>query len=286
MEMITSSQEKQIVRLTESAVSKAATETAEEVLAGLSEALDKEAVQQEVIERGNNLKEAMQTVVTPVIRQMLTEFLVSCMSLHEGAKTMILIKAGGSNPYCEETLECWFDFWFKEVGLKNSKFIGITPFVEHAGYRPLVLPKHELITPQFLYDCCKERFNGKCCKWCDYSLDKVVTKNDRDPRAGAYVVWFKDVVEADENLKNLSANTLVQMGIPGITLLEREVMEYDHFNRTNGHLDINNVTLCGGSRYGDGDVPSVGWSDGKMCVVRYRPNRIIGSLRSRQQFSL
>ena len=281
MKMITSEMEKQIVRFTEDAAGKAAKET----VASLAPLLEKKATQKAVIEKGDKLQAAIMPAVQQALSAVLGQFLIDETEAYEASKVSILIKVGGSNPYFDQQFDYWMDLWAKKLGIKNPNFLGLTPFVEHAGYRPLVLPKHELITPQFLYDCCKERFNGKCWKWYDDSLDKIVTKNDRDPRAGAYVVWFKDVVEADENLKNLSANKLAEMSIPGITLFEREVMEYDRFNRSNGHLDIDNITLCSGSRYDDGYVPDVRWRDDKMRVDWYHPDRSSDHLRSRQQFS-
>ena len=262
-DMITQQQEKQIVRLTEDAANKAA----KEVLAGLP--LDKDTAQKVVIEKGDEL----QAVLVPVISASLSEFIAK--------KVNILIKVGDSNPYFDQQFDYWVELW-KKLGIKDPNFNGIKPFIEHAGYRPLILPKHELVTSQYLYDRCRERFN--CWKFCNGSLDKVVIKNDRDPRAGAYVAWFRDRVEADEELKNLSAAELKENDIPGITLLERELMEYDQFDRTSGHIDINNATLCSGSRYDGGDVPRVGWSGGELLVDWDAPRSASDRLRSRQQF--
>ncbi len=272
-EMITPEQQKQIVRFTEDAASKAT----KEVLAILP--LEKEATQKMVIEKGDEL----QAIIMPVITATLSQFLAERSETFAVTKASILIKTGGSNPYFDQQFDYWVELWRKKVGIKNPNFIGIAPFVEHTGYRPMILPKHKLITPQYLYDCCREKFG--CWKWYDDSLDNVVRKNDRDPRAGAYVAWFRDRVEADEELKNLSALNIEEKKIPGITLLEREVMEYDHFNRTGGHLDINNITLCTGSRYGDGHVPLVDWRGGEMDVYGCLPRYADGNLRSRQQFT-
>ncbi len=71
---------------------------------------------------------------------------------------------------------------------------------------------------------------------------------------------FQKVVEADEEYKNMSANDLEIKGLSGITLRERLLMELAYFDETSQHLDIDNITLCNGSRNSDGLVPSVGWS--------------------------
>jgi hypothetical protein len=70
---------------------------------------------------------------------------------------------------------------------------------------------------------------------------------------------FKANIEADEDLKNMSANELEKAGIEGITLRERLLLELQYFNKTGGHLGVENWTLCSGSRYSDGSVPSVRW---------------------------
>ena len=98
-------------------------------------------------------------------------------------------------------------------------------------------------------------------------LDRAVTKNDRT-NGKTYAIWVQDVVEADEELKGLSANDLAEKKIPGITLLERLLHEVLYFSETNKHLDIENSTLCAGSRRSDGFVPAVGWNedDHELCV--------------------
>lgn len=174
------------------------------------------------------------------------------------------------------------ELWQKQLGIKNPDITGISPFVAHPGYRPLIIPKHELITTQRLFDICSERFN--CWKYTKKSLDKVVVMNGRDPLKGAYVAWFRDRVEADEELSNLSATKLEMMKIPGITLLEREAMEYDYFHRTNGHLDIDNMTICSGSRYLCGDLPRTRWDGEKFFVHWFFTDRANATMRSRQLF--
>jgi len=271
---ITPEMKKQIVRFTEDAANKAA----KEVLAGLS--LNKDTVQKAVIERGDELQAALM----PVISGKLAKFLAERSESFEVMKSNIFIKSGGSTPYFDEQYDYWVNFW-RTRGIKNPNFAGINPFAEKAGHRPLVLPKNDIITPQYFYDCNRERFN--CWKWCSGSLDEVVVKNDRDPRAGAYVVWFRDRIEADKELKNISAIELERRNIPGITFLEREVMEGDHFERTDGHLDINNWTLCSGSRFADGRVPSVDWGSGGggLSVDWYDSVDADDVLRARQAVS-
>jgi len=132
--------------------------------------------------------------------------------------------------------------------------------------------------PQMLYDKCAELFT--CGKWTEDDLDKIV-KSDRIAEAGHYAVWLRGRVEADEELKNKSANMLKEEEILGITLEERFLYELKYFKETGAHLDIKNVTLCSGSRYSDGDVPRVLWYVYGLEVSRYYPDYRNGGLRTR-----
>ena len=68
-----------------------------------------------------------------------------------------------------------------------------------------------------------------------------------------------------------AADDLMKERVAGITLLERLLFELGYFLATNRQLDVENGTLCSGSRDSDGDVASVDWSPacGKVCVVWY-----------------
>lgn len=134
------------------------------------------------------------------------------------------------------------------------------------------------VTLNTAMEACKKHF--PTWQHCD-DLDKDVVKNDRTAQSGAYAVWFRDRIEADEEMANKSANDLATEGIAGVTLLERILMELEYFGRTSQHLDIRNVTLCTGSRYSDGSVPKALWSVGRFFVPRYDPYDHSPSLRSR-----
>lgn len=95
------------------------------------------------------------------------------------------------------------------------------------------------------------------------NLDKDVTKNDRDPnRDGSYVVSFRKTVEADPENANQSADDRKASGAKDIALLERLLLELGYFLATKKHLDVENWTLCSGSRCSDGGVPGVHWVSG------------------------
>ncbi len=141
------------------------------------------------------------------------------------------------------------------------------------------------MTPQKLFDKCKELF--PCWKWTDKSLDEVIdfSFQARTAKDGAYAIWVRDRVEADEELKNFSASDLKRQSIAGITLEERLVYELKYFKETGKHLDIKNITLCSGSRVSGGDVSSVDWSGAELCVDWCIPVIADDILRSRQAVS-
>ena len=113
--------------------------------------------------------------------------------------------------------------------------------------------------------------------------DSDVPTNDRNPEDGSYAIRIRDRVEADEELRDKSANVLAKKKIVGITLLERLVLELKYFAETGKHLDIDNWTLCSGSRGSDGYVPCVFWCSGagRLDVGWCFPGSSGGGLRSR-----
>lgn len=118
-------------------------------------------------------------------------------------------------------------------------------------------------------------------------LDKDVSNNDRT-NDKTYAIWVLDSVEADEELKNLSADDLKGKGIPGITLMERLIYEGLYFSETGKHLDVQNVTLCSGSRRSAGVVPRVDWRAGRrrLCVRCHAADSRCYHLRARAVVSL
>lgn len=174
----------------------------------------------------------------------------------------------------------WRTFYRDVLGIETD-FSGLAIPDRPAGFdRLLVLAQG--ITPQSAYDLCAKNF--PCWKYTDENFDKIVT-SDRTAKDGAYAIWVRDRVEADEELKSRSANDLKQQNIPGITLEEREIFELKFFRETGQHLDVNNWTLCSGSRCGGGSVPRVSWSDGGFRVFWFSPVGAIDRLRSRQAVS-
>lgn len=170
----------------------------------------------------------------------------------------------------------WEEFYLKFFGLTVDLSEVVIPKAP-TDFNQLIIVAQG-ITLNAAMAACKKHFPT----W-QYSddLDASVTKNDRTAEAGAYAVWFRNRVEADEETANQSADNLAKQGIKGITLLERILMELEYFGRTGQHLDIQNVTLCSGSRHSDGHVPHAHWHDGKIYVDWCNADRSYSHLRAR-----
>lgn len=125
---------------------------------------------------------------------------------------------------------------------------------------------------------------GITCDLYTEKLDKDVKENDRQPKSGAYTVKVRRRIEADEEFKSLSANDLKERGHSGITLLEQLLLFLGYYVTTKQYLDVDNWTLCAGSRYSDGSVPSVDWYPDyrKLCVHWTSRDHRRDYLRSRE----
>ena len=131
----------------------------------------------------------------------------------------------------------------------------------------------QLKTSEIL-DLCEKLFPVKCYHREDLDKDFPLPKKTT-------LRWFKANIEADEEHKNKSADGLEKEGIVGITLRERLLLELNYYSFTGKHLDIDNITLCAGSRYSDGDVPDVRWRGGELRVFWYDSDDASDDLRVR-----
>ena len=129
---------------------------------------------------------------------------------------------------------------------------------------------------------CKEKF-AVYCFWNDKDLNR-----NFPPPVELTTRYFKKNVEADKEHTNKSANDLDKLGVKGITLRERLILESQYFHETGKHLDIGNVTLCAGSRGFDGGVPGVDWGTASrgLCVHWCSPDDRNARLRARAAVSL
>lgn len=180
-----------------------------------------------------------------------------------------------------DLIQDWQNFYADVFGIK-ADFSNLVLPEKREGFDRLIIVVQGM-TPQCLYDKCAELF--KIWKWTDKNLEEIVV-SDRTEKNGPYTILVRDRVEADEELSNLSANQIKKQDIPGITLEERLIYELKYFKETGKHLDIQNWTLCAGSRFSDGRVPSVNWNPnyGKVNVNWYNLGNANDNLRSREKF--
>lgn len=178
--------------------------------------------------------------------------------------------------------------YLNEVFGINADFLSaikLPPFRAGFGWG-VVMPQG--LSDQRMLNVLKPRFADKLWQWCQ-NLDEVLdpAKEARTTANGPYVVWCRDRVEADEELKNLSANNLTKRGINCMTEPERIMLEGWFHWKTGSHLDTQNVTLSVGSRDSDGNVPSANWyADSGFNVHGYFPDYCGDYIRAREVVSL
>lgn len=182
----------------------------------------------------------------------------------------------------DNSIESWQNFYRKYFGLVVD-FSNVRIPNNPGGFERIIfIPKGLKLN-----DVLKTR---AAIKWWTFAvnddLDKVVTENVRNPTQ-AYAIRCRERVEADVELKDLSADYLKAKGVNCMTLLERAVYGLKHFSESGQHLDIVNVTLCAGSRDSDRLVPSMGFLHGidEVNFDTWRPDLSDDRLRARQAVS-
>lgn len=119
------------------------------------------------------------------------------------------------------------------------------------------------------------------CLYFSYLSDEELDKQFPPVKTERKFLWTQ---EADEEQNNKSANDLKQE--EQITLRERLIFEKMWFEEKGTHLDVDNITLCAGSRYAGGDVPRVRWGGDELVVGWADPGDRDGFLRARAVVSL
>ena len=111
-------------------------------------------------------------------------------------------------------------------------------------------------------------------------LDKGVPANARNTKQ-SYAIRLRD--RSDAELNNLSANQLQERGENVITLLEQLIFELKYFDETGKRPNLQNATLCGGTRDSDGSVPLVHWNSdfGQLSVDCCGPDDAYDMMRGR-----
>ncbi len=187
-------------------------------------------------------------------------------------------------PDTDRQLDGWKDFWkrYSNVEVATSK-------IQVPGHQPgfdqlIVMPEEVRMTNNGIFDLCHRHLT--CWRYYD-DLDKAICHHDRDPNQGSYAIWVRDRQEADEENKNLSARYFWDQKLKTETYLERMVHGLNYWDRTKKHLDIDNWTLCPGSRFGHGGVPIVDRDPDyrKVKVLYYSPGCSDHDIRARSAVS-
>ena len=168
----------------------------------------------------------------------------------------------------------WESFYFKHFShTVDLSGLHVPPKPDYLCRAVVIIPG---VTNNIVFDACTKAF-----KTWRYTNDlNTVTDVVKRPD-GPYVVWVRDTVEADPDMANKSAEDIEKAGTNTMTLKECMMLELKYFDETGKHLDIENWTLCAGSRDSAGSVPRCDWGDGKFYVSWFDPQDRDPSLRSR-----
>ena len=171
----------------------------------------------------------------------------------------------------------WQDFFKRKFGRRFD--LGGLYIPQKPAYpcRAIINPRDGL-TNNDVFDAFTKTLDGKTWRYANdlNTVEDVITRPE-----GPHVVWVRDVIEADEEMANVSADQITERGINTVTFFDRQMDGLKVFDEGRGHLDIQNVTLCSGSRSSDGGVPGAGWLDGEFYVHAYRPGYSDSCLRAR-----
>ena len=134
------------------------------------------------------------------------------------------------------------------------------------------------LTPDRIYDACAARFP---CVRHYMNLDRDVAQDEREAQR-AYAVLVRGGEESDPELAAMSAESLRERKINAITLCEYLLYQLKHFTETRTLLDRKHVTMCAGSRYRDGRVPTAISHRGELKLHWCAPDEENPRLRARE----
>ncbi|HUD20937.1 MAG TPA: hypothetical protein VMQ44_02635 [Candidatus Saccharimonadales bacterium] len=187
----------------------------------------------------------------------------------------------------------WFrhELYGKFLGFDCPDLTGLVVPAYRRGFNNVlpIVAVHGQYPNEAVFQAIKRQLGSKglgAWKWTDGVLDEAIAHNDRDPLKGAYAVRTRGRVEADKELRDLSANVLAERQIPTETVYEYQIEFAAYYARTGKFLDPKDTsTLLAGSRTVDGDVPNGDWSpdDRKFCLGYWcSPSSSYDGLRGRQ----
>ncbi|HUD03940.1 MAG TPA: hypothetical protein VMR73_00410 [Candidatus Paceibacterota bacterium] len=196
-----------------------------------------------------------------------------------GEATKILVAPPIVSDDTLKQIALWRKIYAEEgIGLpSDEELLKLIP-MRQVGFNWLVIVPKGMTVNQ-AWAMAKKRF--KCWKYTNSDLESVLSESERGETKAISITWFRDRVEADKEMKNLSANDLEGKSVKGITLLQRILLEVKYFTETGKHLDLEDWTLCSGSRFADGRVPGASWFDGEFCIFWTGLDDRLSDLRSR-----
>lgn len=161
----------------------------------------------------------------------------------------------------------WEKYFYKIHQLK-ADFSGVTiPEADDDDF-PWFVCTPENFSTERAYSGGKQLYDK--WKWTDKALDDILDLSfGRDSQKEPYIVRFHPNWEADETLKNLSADAITEKQINTSALKERLLLGDFLYWKHKKHLDVKNWTLCSGSRFSDGFVPRVDWLPNYRRVIVY-----------------
>lgn len=104
----------------------------------------------------------------------------------------------------------------------------------------------------------------------------------RDSWDKPYIIFVRPNIEADKDMKGISAWEIRKQCINTITFRERIILQRFLLWKANLILDKNTVTLCADSRYIFESVPTLNWQDDGVVVDYYSCDNSIGSVYARR----
>ncbi|MDB5266461.1 MAG: hypothetical protein JWN89_276 [Parcubacteria group bacterium] len=157
-----------------------------------------------------------------------------------------------NNPRADLQIEKWREFYRNHFGI--SLELVKVPVYQAPISSVIVIPQG--LTLERVLEIYRWKYKS-VNQHTEVSLDELVSHNDRNPKNGAYAVWFRfrdDIRDGERRVA--SATDLAYHKIPGVTLLECLVLRLKHFVESG--KDFWDDTLCNGSLTSDGSVPKLG----------------------------
>lgn len=175
----------------------------------------------------------------------------------------------------EAQLAEWQAFYREEFGIElDTTQIRIPERKDGFNWLIVVVPT---LAMNQIFEACASQFT--CWKYRD-DLNVISLRKATEP----YALWVRERVEADEELKNLSADAIAERRIETADLRERKLLGFVYYRRTGKHLDLENWTLCPLSRDPLGCVSGVHWlpSFREVRVDGWCPGGSCEGVRARQ----